>query len=469
MRIEKDSLGELQIPDGALYGIHSQRAYINFPVTGEKINPYLIKAYLMVKRAALVTNFNCGFINSEKYSFIDQAIETLVEFTDNCIETNDPEIYKYVIVDPYQGGAGTSLNMNINEIIANKAIQLKGSAPGNYAVIHPLDDINLSQSTNDTYITALKIASIWMLRELAEAYAYLQRELQRKENEFNQILKVARTQLQDAVPITLGQEFGAYAQAIARDRWRLYNAEERLRSVNLGGTAVGNSISAERDYILNVNANLKKITGLPVAKGEDLIDTTQNMDVFSEVHGIITAGAVSLIKICNDLRLLSSGPFGGFGEIHLPAMQAGSSIMPGKINPVIPENCIQISELVKSHNSLINNLVSQGNLELNAFSPLIAHSFLKSLSLLKDSVNNLAGNCIAGIVADEKRCRENLLKTTSFAAALIKQFGYEKIDQIVKKSSTENKSFKDTLIESGIITENELMNILSKEIGLKID
>lgn len=469
MRTERDALGELKIPADSLYGIHSQRSKNNFPESGEKVNLFLIKAYLQVKLAAAETNSSTGLIDKVKFEYIDEAIESLIDLIDDCIENKKNDFENLVIVDPYQGGAGTSLNMNINEIIANKALEFAGKSFGDYNYIHPLDHINLSQSTNDTYVTALKIASINLLRDLAESYSTLQRSLQLKEEEFKGILKLGRTQMQDAVPISLGQEFGAFAQAIARDRWRLYNAEERLRSVNLGGTAVGNAIAANRNYVLKVNSVLKRICGLPVAKGEDLIDTTQNMDVFTEVHGIVTAGAVSIIKICNDLRFLSSGPVGGIGEISLPSKQAGSSIMPGKINPVILENSIQIAEIVKGHNIMISNLCAAGNLELNAFSPMIAHIFLKSLQMLKDMNNNLAENCIKDIKANKERCRQNLMNTSAIAAALITKFGYDKIQEILKNSEAEKISFIDALMASRIVTEKELMNILSKEIGLEIE
>lgn len=469
MRIEVDSLGSFELPEDAYYGIHSFRSFLNFPKSGEKIHPYLIKAYLQVKLAAAETNYKCGLLFKEKYDAISEAIYELLAETESCIKGNMNSIYEKVIVDPLQGGAGTSLNMNINEIIANTAIKILGKNFGDYNVIHPLDDVNLSQSTNDTFPTALKIASITLLRELQDSFAVLQNSLQKKENEFSNVLKLGRTQFQDAVPITLGQEFGAYAQAIARDRWRLYNAEERLRSVNLGGTAVGNSVAASKEYVLNVNNILKKITKLPLAKGEDLIDTTQNLDVFVEVHGIVKAGATSIIKMCNDLRFLSSGPYGGIGEISLPPMQAGSSIMPGKINPVILENSIQICELVKSNDVLISNLVSNGNLELNAFLPLIAHTILKSFTLLRDSNLNLAHKCIDGIIADVEKCKTNLLNSTAVAAFLIPTFGYDTIQEIVKESNKNKMPFIEALVKSKLMSENEIYNLLLKELGIKIE
>lgn len=468
MRTEKDIFGSVQLLDELLYGIHTYRAIHNFPSSGEKINPHLIKAYLQVKLAAAETNYKVGLLQQDKYKFIVEAIDRLIDETNDAIEGKSLLIYDKIVVDPYQGGAGTSLNMNINEVIANTAIALSGRNYGEYDFIHPIDDVNLSQSTNDTFQTAFKIASINLLRELTEAFAFLQTELQKKEKEFSGVIKLARTQLQDAVPISLGQEFGAFAQAIARDRWRLYNGEERLRSVNLGGTAVGNTINAHRDYVLNVNSELNKITGLPIAKSEDLIDSTQNLDVFVEVHGLVKAGATSLIKICNDLRLLSSGPLGGIGEIVLPEMQAGSSIMPGKVNPVIPEHTIQIAELVKGHDVVITNLVGSGNLELNAFLPAISHLFLKSLTLMRDALYNLTEKCIKGIKANKDRCRENLLRSSALAAILINEFGYEKISELVKEAYKNNVAFISLLKEKNLIDEQKLNDIINREIGVNI-
>ena len=469
MRIEKDSLGELQVPDGAVYGIHSQRSINNFPQTGERINLCLIKGMLQVKLAAVETNYKCGLLFKEKFDAIHEAINDLIKETDSALHNESKTIYEKIIVDPYQGGAGTSLNMNINEVIANTALKLMGKDYGDYDSINPLDDVNMSQSTNDTVPTALKIASIYLLRELTDSFAQLQNSLQKKEEEFKGVLKLGRTQFQDAVPITLGQEFGAYAQAIARDRWRLYNAEERLRSVNLGGTAVGNSVSASREYVLNVNSILKKITKLPIAKSEDLIDATQNLDVFVEVHGIVKAGATSIIKMCNDLRFMSSGPNGGIGEINLPPKQAGSSIMPGKVNPVILENAIQVCELVKGNDVVVSNVVSSGNLELNAFVPLLAHIFLKSLEMLRDSIKNLSVHCIEGLTANEERCKINLINSSAIAASLITEFGYDTIQDLVKYAYKHKISFVKALMKSKLLNEKELYTIISKDLGIDIE
>ena len=469
MRIEKDSIGKIELPDEVYFGIHTYRSMNNFPSSGEKVDIYLVKAYLQVKLAAAETNYKTGSLDQSKYEFIISAIENLINECDNFIGGGDKSIYQKLVVDPYQGGAGTSLNMNVNEIIANTALKLAGKKFGSYDFIHPVDDINLSQSTNDTFITALKIALLNQVKELEDHFASLQKSLQEKEKEFSNIVKLGRTQLQDAVPVTLGQEFGAWAQAIARDRWRLYNIKERLRSVNLGGTAVGNSVSADKKYVLRVVNELKKITGLPIAKAEDLIDSTQNLDVFVEVHGIIKAGATSLIKIANDIRLLSSGPDGGIGEITLPKLQAGSSIMPGKINPVIPEYVIQVGELVKGNDVIISNLVSAGNLELNAFTPMIAHLFLKSIEMLKNALTVFSEKCINGITANSERCRTNLLNSSAIAAFLIKEFGYEKISDLVVESGENKISFVELLKQKNILTEDQLFDLLSERMGIPVE
>jgi aspartate ammonia-lyase len=465
-REETDSLGKMKIPEDALYGIHTLRAKENFPSSGEKIHPLLIHSYFQVKLASLTASFNLGYFPADKFSIVSEAITNLLEESSVACNGGNDSIYRKIVVDPYQGGAGTSLNMNINEVIANTSSLSAGREAGEYSCIHPIDDINLFQSTNDTFPTALKIAAIKLLRELAEAFAGLQQLLQEKENEFSDIIKLGRTQYQDAVPVKLGAEFGAYAQAISRDRWRLYNGEERLRSVNIGGTAVGTSVNAPKDYVLSVSGELKKITGLPIAKSEDLIDATQNLDVFVEVHGLIKSGAATLIKICNDLRLLSSGPSGGIGEIKLPPVQAGSSIMPGKVNPVIPEQTIQVCELVKGHDAVITNLVSSGTLELNSFMPLIAHLFLKSGSMLKDTVINLGEKCIKGIMADRKRCKENLLNSTAPAAVLINIFGYDKIAAAVKEADEKGVHFIDVLEANLIAGKEEVYKIISGELGI---
>jgi len=469
MRKEKDFIGEIELDESTLYGIQTYRALENFPPSGERINPYLIRSYLQVKKAAALTNWKVNLLSNELHPYIDKAIDMLIDETNGLINGESESIFDTIVVDPYQGGAGTSLNMNINEVIANSALIIAGKKPGEYDYIHPLDHVNMSQSTNDTFPTALKMASIELLRELQEVFSALQRELQNKEEEFSGILKLGRTQMQDAVPIALGQEFGSYAQAIARDRWRFYNAEERLRSVNLGGTAIGNSIATNTKYVLSVVNELRNICGLPIAKAEDLIEATQNLDMFVEVHGIVKAGATSIQKFCNDLRLLSSGPDGGFGEIILPQRQAGSTIMPGKVNPVILENTIQICEIIKSHDQTITNLISNGNLELNQYMPVIAHLFLKTMVMLRDTAKNLRVKCIQDIKANKKRCEENLLKSKAIAATMIPVFGYDKIAEIVKLSDEKDVPFVKLLMSELNLSKDELNKILQKELGITLE
>ncbi len=466
MRTEKDSIGTIEIEDDALFGIHSLRAKNNFPLSGELINPNLIKYYLFIKQACLIANYKINQIDKVIYDSALLAISELVKLTDNMIKDHNPEIYSHIIVDPYQGGAGTSLNMNINEVITNLALAHSGHKPGNYEIIHPIDDVNKNQSTNDTYPTAFKAAALVLLSQLEKSFSALQNTLQKKETEFRSVLKLGRTQLQDAVPMTLGQEFGAYAQAISRDRWRFYNSQERLRTVNLGGTAIGNSASANNAFLNAVYPELRAVTNLPLAKAEDLIDGTQNLDVVVEVHAVIKAGAITVQKICNDLRLLSSGPYGGLAEINLPTMQAGSSIMPGKVNPVILENTIQICEMVKGHDVMISNLISQGNLELQQYMPMIAHLFLKTETLLNECVINLSTKCIEDITANETNCMMHLNKSTAISALLIPQFGYDKISSIVKDYDSSKSDFVSHAAKCLDISKDEILIIVKSEFGI---
>lgn len=469
MRTEKDSLGKLSIEDEALYGINALRSHRNFPPGTEKINPCLIKAYLVVKKAAAQTNYKCGLLFKEKFDAIDDAIDLLLKETELAIRGNSESIYSKIIVDPYQGGAGTSLNMNLNEVIANTALQILEKPLGDYKSVHPYDDVNMSQSTSDTYITAMKIATIFALRSLTDALSQLHQVLKKKESEFIQILKLARTEYQDAVPITLGQEFGAYAGAVKRSIDTLALYESQLLQVNLGGTAVGNSITAVREYVENVGDVLHKITGLPVRKCDDLIDASQNMDLFSGLHGQIKNAAVSIIKICNDLRFLASGPKGGISEIILPAVQAGSSIMPGKVNPVILEYAIQIGELIKGYDVTISNLSSSGHLELNPYLPVIIHILLKSIDQLKTASIQLAEKCISGIKADVERCKKNLIESSAIGASLLTEYGYETILEIVKYAELHKIPFIKALLKSKLISESDLFALISRELGIEVE
>jgi len=455
VRHEKDLLGERALPSDAIYGIHTQRALENFPLSGRTVHIALIHAYGQVKLAAMLTIRGLGGWR-ETPDRID-AIERA------CSEMAAGLLDGHVVVDALQGGAGTSLNMNVNEVIANRALQLMGEAPGRYDLISPLDDINRYQSTNDTYPTALRVAAIQRTNRLEERLVLLQESFQALEKRFENIVKVGRTQYQDAVLTTLGREMGAYAEAINRDRWRVYKCVERLRVVNLGGTAIGTGLAAPRQYIFQVVDRLRELTGLGLARAENLVEATQNCDVFVEVSGILKACAVNLIKISGDLRLLSSGPNAGLGEISLPPRQAGSSIMPGKINPVIPEAVTQAALQVCAHDQAITSAASLGSLELNAFLPLIADCLLDSIDLLANGCEILAKNCVSGIEANVERCRSSVEGATALATALLPALGYETATRIAAASASTGKSVRELVLAEGLLAAADFDVLISPE------
>ncbi len=434
MRTEKDRLGEISLEDDILYGLQSARAKENFSLRYKKTNLQLIYSIVKIKKAAALTYTKLG-IKQEKFDAITDACDTILS----------GKADEAFIVDALQGGAGTSTNMNVNEVIANLALKKLGKRSGEYDIVHPLDDVNRGQSTNDVYPTALRIAAIELLRSLSEGCAKLQQSLQIKENEFDDIKKLGRTELMDAVPITLGSEFGSFAQAIARDRWRLYKVEERLRQVNIGGTAVGLANNAERKYRFEVIEQLRRITSIGLAVAEYPMDITQNNDVFVEVSGLLKALAVNLMKIANDLRLMNSGPHGGLAEIKLAPMQIGSTIMPGKVNPVIPEMVVQVALKVMANDSAITMAASNGEFELNAFLPLIADSLLESLSLLDKTVEIFRIKCVDLIEANEERCRQLLDESYAFATAYTVDLGYDKVCDIIEENSGNAEKIKEAL------------------------
>ena len=445
LRVERDFLGEKKIPADAYYGIHTARAKENFPITirlGYRIHPELIRAFAMVKKACALALLQLGYMEDDKAKAIAQACDELIE----------GKWHDQIIVDPFQGGAGTSLNMNVNEVIANRASEILGRK------VHPLDDVNRMQSTNDTFPTAARIAAIFLLRQLTAVVGELQQALEDKEKEFAGVLKLGRTEMQDAVPITLGQEFSAYAEAIARDRWRLYKVEERLRQVNLGGTAVGTGLNADLRYIHLVIQRLRDISGLNLAKADNLIDPTQNWDIFAEVHGLLKALAVNLYKISNDLILMSA-----FKEIQLPAVQAGSSIMPGKVNPVILECVKQVAVRVMANDVAINMASSHGQFELNALAPLIVHCMLESLEILTNAVEVMIEKCVRGIKANEEVCRMYLERSPALITPLAPYLGYDKAAEIAKEAVAKGKTIREMLLEKGLFSEEELEVLLSPQ------
>ncbi len=452
-RVENDALGEKKIPAEALYGIHTQRAMENFPLSGRSVSTDLLKAYGLVKLACARTNQNFNIWSENQYSAIEQA----------CQELSNGNLSKHILVDALQGGAGTSTNMNINEVICNRALQILNETPGDYDKLHPLDDINRHQSTNDTYPTALKLASIQKLRILAEKITALQETFQRKEQEFADVVKIGRTQLQDAVLTTLGRSMSAFAEALSRDRWRIYKCEERLRVINLGGTAIGSGLGAPRDYIFRVTEELKQITGIGFARAENLVEVTQNADVYVEVSGMLSACAANLQKIANDLRWMASGPQAGLGEINLPPRQAGSSIMPGKVNPVIPEAVIQASLTVNANHQKISQTAAMGNFELNAFLPLIADALLESINLLINSCVILKNNCVDDIQANRGKCRLHIENSTATLTAIIGKLGYEKLSKLAAEAIKRHSSVKECLLKENLLSNEEFESLISPE------
>lgn len=450
-RIEKDLLGEQQVPVDAYYGIHTMRAARNFPVSGYRVDPLFIQGLALVKKACLLANYELGYIESEKATPILSAIEEVIR------NTFDDQF----IVDALQGGAGTSTNMNMNEVIANRALEILGKQKGDYSCIHPLRHINLHQSTNDVYPTAMKVAGLLLLTEAERAVTELQTALQAKEHDFAHILKVGRTELQDAVPITLGRTFSAYAQAVSRDRWRVFKCRERLRVVNLGGTMIGTGISAPRDYIFIVTEKLRELTGLNIARSENLIDATQHHDVFVEVSGIMKAHAVTMRKIANDLRLLSTGPRSGFCEIQLPPLQAGSSIMPGKVNPVIPEMIEQCTIKIMANDLIISETASRGELELNAFLPLLNYAFIESLKLIIDMDDLFVEKCLNDLKADEAACKEHLEQSFGTLTGLLPLFGYETVQDIAAQAERSGTKPAEIIIQRGLMSREEIEKFLS--------
>ncbi|MFO7896749.1 MAG: aspartate ammonia-lyase [Candidatus Cloacimonadales bacterium] len=451
MRIEKDFLGELELNDACYYGIQTARARTNFAVSGYKIEPLLIKSLAYVKLACAETNQKLGYLEPD----IAGAIAA------GCREIIAGKYQEQFVVDPLQGGAGTSFNMNINEVIANLALEKLGLPKGDYARIDPLGHVNMHQSTNDVFPTAVKLAVLFYLQDLEKATAHLQATLQQKEQEFQNVIKLGRTQLQDAVPMTLGMTFAAYSEAISRDRWRIFKCRERIKTINLGGTAIGTGLGAPQQYIFKVAQRLRRLTGLAISRSENMIDSTQNLDSFVEVSGMLKAFASNLLKISGDLRLLSSGPQGGWSEINLPAVQKGSSIMPGKVNPVIPEMVSQVALKIMANDSTIGLVAGLGNLELNQFTPLLAHSILDSLKLLNNAVQIFQQRCLQGITANSENCQLHLKKSKMLATVLVPILGYHLVEEILASATARNCEIEKIILERKLLSAEELQKLLS--------
>ncbi len=449
-RSEHDSLGTKDVPAGAYYGVQSLRAAENFRITGLSVHPQLITSVAEIKKAAALTNLEIGLLDRPVAEAIIRA----------CNEITAGRLHNAFIVDPIQGGAGTSLNMNANEVIANRAIELLGGRKGDYALVSPYDHVNRSQSTNDVIPSAGKLT---VLKLLTAARAQLERlcqALETKGEVFDDVLKMGRTQMQDAVPIRLGQEFRAYGQAVRRDIDRLGRVQEEMRRLNMGGTAVGTGINADGRYLRRIVPNLSKVTGLRLVQAEDLIDATQNADAFVSVSGAVKTCAVNLSKLSNDLRLMSSGPRCGLGEIELPPRQNGSSIMPGKVNPVIPEVVNQVAFQIMGNDLTITMAAEAGQLELNAFEPVILHNLIQSVEILDRAAQALTDHCIAGITANRERCRALVENSVGLITALCPHVGYERASQLAKRAIATGAPVRTLILEEGLADEETLDRIL---------
>ncbi len=448
-RIEHDLLGDREVPGEAYYGIHALRAAENFALLGQPLHTELIAALAQVKAACARANLKAGRLEA-------RLAEAIIAAAD---EVAAGALREQFIVDALQGGAGTSANMNTNEVLANRALELLGEPRGAYGILDPLEHVNAEQSTNDVFPTALRVAALRLLLPLIEDFADLQATLQEKEQAYAAALALGRTEMQDAVPITWGQRFAAWAQAVQRDWWRLHVVEEKLRQVNLGGTAVGTGLNADRKYIYVVVDYLRQATGLNLARAENLIDLTQNADVFVEVSGLLKTAAVTLAKVAADLRLLSSGPRAGFAEVTLPERQAGSSIMPGKVNPVIPEAVTQAAFQVMANDLAITLAAQAGQLELNAFLPLIAHNLLQSLDLLHHGVRSLITHCLADLTVCEAHSAHLLEQSFALATAVAPYIGYHAATEVAREAQTRGVTVRDVLLERGLFTAEALTQI----------
>lgn len=456
MRREHDLLGEVDIPAAAFWGVHSLRAVENFPITGVPIGhfPDLVRALAMVKMAAARANRILGALPAEKAAMIETAAQALLA---------DTTYHGQFVVDAVQGGAGTSTNMNANEVIANLGLGLAGHERGRYDLLHPNDDVNMAQSTNDAYPTALRVAVLEGVKPLQRALRDLSLALKEKGAEFADVLKMGRTQLQDAVPMTLGQEFDGFHATVKEDVQRLSEAAALFHEVNLGATAIGTGINADPRYAPLVVEELAAISGHPLSLAPNLIEATSDMGAFVLFSGVLKRVAVKLSKICNDLRLLSSGPRAGFGEINLPARQAGSSIMPGKVNPVIPEVVSQVAYLVIGHDLTITLCAEGGQLQLNAFEPTIAYCVMTSLRMLTAAIDSLTTRCIRGITANREHCLALVNHSIGLVTALGPTLGYEATSRIARRALAEGRGVREIVLEEGLLDEKTLDELLRIE------
>ena len=449
-RSEHDSVGEREIPRDVYYGVQSLRAAENFRITGLSVHPELINSIAEIKKASAITNYEIGLLDRR----VADAIVTA------CDEIAAGKLHEAFIVDPIQGGAGTSLNMNANEVIANRAIELLGGEKGDYTLVNPTDHVNCGQSTNDVFPSAGKLAVLKLLMGAQAQLERLYKALVAKAEEFDDVIKMGRTQMQDAVPIRLGQEFRAYSEAIRRDIARLERAKDEMRCLNMGGTAIGTGINADEQYLRRIVPNLSKVTGLKLVQAFNLIDATQNLDEFVAVSGAVKTCAVNLSKMSNDLRLMSSGPRCGFNEINLPPRQNGSSIMPGKVNPVIPEVVTQVAFNIMGNDLTITLAAEAGQLELNAFEPIIFWNLTHAVEFLTYAVRTLVDNCVVGITANRERCRDMVEHSVGIITAICPHVGYEKAAEVAKQAIRTGAPVRQLILEVGLLDAQTLNKIL---------
>lgn len=449
-REEQDSIGKKQVPAEAYYGVQTLRAAENFKITREKTHPEFVRSIVEIKMAAAMTNRDAGVIDEHIANAMIEA----------CKEILDGKYVDNFIVDALQGGAGTSLNMNANEVVANRAIEILGGSKGDYGIVHPNDHVNCGQSTNDVYPSAGKIAVIRLLKNTISVLRDLHTAFVKKADEFSDIIKMGRTEMQDAVPISFGQLFGAYASAVERDIKRFKLAVDEMSRLNMGGTAIGTGINADAGYIKNIVPAISEVTGLKLTQADDLVDATQNLDAFVYVSGIIKSCATTVSKISNDIRLMSSGPRTGFNEINIPAKQNGSSIMPGKINPVIPEVMNQIAFNVIGNDTTITYAAEAGQLELNAFEPVIFYCLFQSLETLANGIRGFVTGCIDGITVNTGKCRGDVESSIGIVTALCPSIGYTEAANIAKRALKEGKNVRELIIAENLVPKDELDEIL---------
>lgn len=449
-RIEKDTMGRVEVPDDAYYGAQTARALANFPISGLGPHHSLVWATVVIKKSAAKANMTTGRLPEEIAQAIAQAAD----------EALAGKLNAHFVVDPFQAGAGTSHNMNVNEVLANRAAELLGGNRGDYGKVHPNDHVNMAQSTNDVFPTAIRLASLRMLYSLVQSTEALRDALFAKGQEFDHILKSGRTHLQDAVPIRLGQEFSAYAVAIDKNINGLRRCIPFLLELGIGGTAIGTGLNAEESYIAAVVAEIARETGYDVTTADNLIETTQNMDPFVTLSSALKGLAVNVGRVANDLRLLASGPRTGLGEITLPAVQPGSSIMPGKVNPSMAEMTNMVAFQIVGGDTVITLAAQAGQLELNVMMPVIAYNLLFGMEIFSNAINKFTTSCISGIIADEERCRRYMHDSLGLVTVLAPYIGYEASAEVAKESARTGKSFVEIILDRGLIASAELAAIL---------